>query len=105
MESKDLKSIWKSLNWRGTFDDPTDTQPSDNTFKEHFERLLSLDDTEDLVNCDNAPYIPVLDDNFVHNELESAVNSLNQNKSYCGICPGILKSLPLSWFLFLLTNF
>ena len=107
LESQDLKSIWKSLNWRGTFDNATESQPPDSAFKNHFEQLFSEDGnpTENLVNTDTAPHIPVLDDPFLYSELENAVKSLNQNKSFSGICPGILKSLPLSWFLFLLTVF
>ena len=75
LESQDLKSIWKSLNWRGTFDDPAESQPPDNAFKLHFEQLLSQEanTTGNMVNTDTAPYIPVLDDPFVYKELENAV--------------------------------
>ena len=107
LESKDPKTIWKSVNWRGTFDNATETQPSDNAFKNHFERLLSQNDhiNENYVNTEDAPYVPFLDNTFDYSELENAVKSLDPNKSFSGICPGILKSLPLSWILFLLTVF
>ena len=85
----------------------TESQPSDSAFKTHFEELFFEDGNqiENVVNTDTAPYIPILDDPFVYTDLENAAKSVNQDKSYSGICPGILKSLPLSWFLFLLTVF
>ena len=97
LEAKDPKSIWKSVNWKGTFDSTEETQPSENIFKDHFERLLNQADTtitNNDIDVETAPYIPVLDDPFVNNEVVIAINSLNQNKSYSGICPGILKVLP-----------
>ena len=47
--------------------------------------------------------MPVLDDPFIPSELETVTNSLNTGKSYSGICPGIMKILPISWFIFLIT--
>ena len=106
LDSRDPKLIWKSLNWKGTFDDVKGTQPPDNIFKDHFERLLVQSDgsnIENSVNVDNAPYVPILDDPFMPSELETVTNSLNTGKSYSGICPGIIKILPLSWIMFLLS--
>ena len=108
LNSKDPKLIWKSVNWKGTFDNTYESQPSDSSFKQHFEQLLTQGGTEiseDTIDLETAPYIPVLDDPFLPNELENAITSLNRNKSYSGICPGILKVLPISWFLYLLTLF
>ena len=108
LDSQDPKSIWKSLNWKGTFDNVEENQPPDNVFKYHFEKLLTHDDSavlENHIDVETAPYIPVLDDPFVYSEMENAISSLNKNKSYAGICPGILKLLPFSWFMFLLTLF
>ena len=61
-------------------------------FKDHFEHLFDQCDNTIPENQDieTAPYIPVLDDPFVSNELETAINSLNQNKGYSGIYPGLL---------------
>ena len=108
LETRDPKYIWKSLNWKGSFDNREETQPSENIFKDHFERLLNQDDTtltNSNIEIETAPYIPVLDDPFMVNEVDIAMNSLNQNKSYSGICPGILKVLPVSWFMFLMSIF
>ena len=33
LDTKDPKTIWKSLNWKGTFDDIEENQPSENLFK------------------------------------------------------------------------
>ena len=108
LETRDPKYIWKSLNWKGSFDNREETQPSENIFKDHFERLLNQDDTtvtNSDIELETAPYVPVLDDPFMCNEVDLAMNSLNQNKSYSGICPGILKALPASWFMFLMSIF
>ena len=108
LERNDPKIIWKSLNWKGTFDDVKETQPTDNAFKDHFERLLAqsdVSDNENGVDVDNAPYVPILDDSFAPSELDTATISLNSGKSYSGICPGIVKALPLSWFIFLMSIF
>ena len=104
LERNDPKVIWKSLNWKGSFDDIEKTQPSDSVFKDHFERLLVQNDNSDIVNDVNmntAPYVPVLDDPFSPSELETVTMALNSGKSYSGICPGIVKVLPVSWFIYI----
>ena len=108
MESQDSKTIWKSLNWKGTFENLEGTQPADSAFKNHFEKLLTQDNgpTSDEDNdIDNSPYVPVLDDPFTYNEFDKALNSVNSNKSYSGICPGILKALPNTWLMFFMLIF
>ena len=57
------------------------------------------------VNVNTAPYVPVLDDPFSPNELETVTMALNSGKSYSGICPGIVKVLPVSWFIYILSVF
>ena len=53
----------------------------------------------------DAPYIPVLDDPFSMQEMMEAVEGGNKNKSYSGICPGIVKILPELWLSFFLFIF
>ena len=79
LDSKDPKLIWKALNWKGTFDDISENQPSENLFKNHFEHLLNQEEgiLENPVNIDDAPYMPVLDDPFEINEYDSALKSIN----------------------------
>ena len=65
-------------------------------FKKHFVQLFDQRDNSisEIQDIETAPYIPVLDDPFVNSELETAINSLNQNKGYSGVCPGLLKVFP-----------
>ena len=107
LETGDPKLIWKSINWKGTFDNTIESEPSDNVFKDHFENLLNKDDIGIPENQDieTALYMPVLDDPFIYSELKDAINSLNQNKGYSGICPGLLKVFPFAWLSFLLSLF
>ena len=107
LKSQNPKLIWKSVNWKGGLDNIKDNQPEESTFKTHFEQLFSQDNdmNNEHIDLETAPYIPVLDDPFLPVEMDNAVKSLNSNKSYSGICPGILKVLPLSWFLYFLTIF
>ena len=108
LECQDLKTIWKSLNWKGTFDNPESSQPSDSEFKNHFERLLVQDNEPtgaDLCDIGNAPYVPILDDPFVYSEFDKVLNSVNSNKSYSGICPAIFKALPITWLMFFMSIF
>lgn len=55
-------------------------QPNEEAFKAHVENLLNPE------NC--------LD-----------IHGVNENKSYSGVCPGIIGILPFSWILFILTIF
>ena len=52
-----------------------------------------------------SPIIPVLDDPFDMQELCVAMSSMNKNKSYVGICPGLIGMLPATWLVYLLTVF
>ena len=59
LDSQDMKTIWRSLNWRGTFDHPDDSQPSDSAFKNHFEfrkRIFArFDHFANVFFCANPP--------------------------------------------------
>ena len=91
LESNDSKLIWKSINWKGNIENDISEQPSDEQFKEHFENLLNPQSGQYNEHYDvNSPYIPVLDDPFTSDELNQAVKSLNTNKSYVDLCPGII---------------
>lgn len=106
LDTNDTKLIWKSINWKGDIEENDYDKPNENQFKEHFENLLN----PETIRCDesdisNVPYIPLLDDPFTSEELMQATESVNINKSYCGLCPGIIRMLPVSWFVFFLTLF
>ena len=102
LDTNDPKLIWKSINWKGNFESDALTTPNDDQFKEHFEHLLGSQNIEYEDNLVDSPYVPVLDDPFTMEELSQAVKSLNVNKSFLGICPGIMRKLPISWFTFFL---
>lgn len=53
-------------------------------------------------NLSQVLRIPLLDSPFTVEELDKAVNEMNTNRSYVGICPGLIKVLPVNWFMFLL---
>ena len=67
--------------------------------------------TEEYENIDleTRRYIPVLDDDddpFTPCELnEAAIKGINIDKSFDGVCPGLLSKLPMTWFMFLLQMF
>ena len=105
LATKDPKIIWRSVGWKGKPIEDTSDQPSESEFKIHFENLLGNGNAN--LDCDfsNAPVIPVLDDPFHYNELNKAVKGVNKNKSYVGICPGIISILPIPWLLYFLTLF
>ena len=46
-----------------------------------------------------------VDDPFTVQELDKVLNDVNVNKSYVGICPGIIRALPVDWLLFFLHVF
>ena len=105
LATKDPKIIWRSVGWKGQPLSNEENQPSDSEFKIHFENLLNNANAN--LDCDvsDAPMIPVLDDPFHINELSNAIHEVNKNKSYIGVCPGIMSILPISWLLFFLSIF
>ena len=109
LNTNDSKVIWKAINWKGEVSRHDNVQPSDAEFKSHFEDLLNPEIQGEQVvadaDLDDAPYIPLLDDPFTPQELEVAMRKINKNKSYNGICPGLVASVPLTWLMFLLNIF
>ena len=84
-------------------------QPNEKQFKNHFVKLLNpsgnatkVDNTVDL---EGAPDIPVLDSPFALPELTTAIKSLNLNKSFSGVCPGLFVQLPAQWLMIFLSLF
>ena len=107
LDSNDNKLVWGAINWKGGVSSTDCSRPSDNGFKIHFEGLLNpnnvIPDDSKEISTEGTPYIPVLDDPITLNELERAVNKLNSNKRYKGVCPGLLRPLPSAWFVSLLS--
>lgn len=69
----------------------------------HFENLLNPEDliSPTMIDANNSPYVPLLDDPIVDEEVLAAATTCNENKSYVGITPGIFKCLTAVWVTFL----
>ena len=84
--------------------------PSDIEFKEfhetHINQYFNSRSVDPPVNI-VCPYIPILDNPFVPDEVVSCINSMKANKS-CGIDglpPGIFKLLTPQWILIITSLF
>ena len=105
--NNDDKQLWKSINWKGTFDKSmsTNEQPSSVEFCTFFESLLNSPNATDPreYTPENFIYIPILDDPIEPTEVLRCVRKLKPNKAagVDGIPPGVLKILPDNWILLL----
>ncbi|MPC66902.1 hypothetical protein E2C01_061057 [Portunus trituberculatus] len=96
LDSGDNKLIWRAIHWKGGVGGANALQSTEEQFNVHFEELLRQPNVENLVqNIENGPYMPVLDDPFTPNELDVVIRDMSVNKSYSGLCPGIIRSLPV----------
>ena len=102
IENNDLRTIWRAIGWNGSIDEKVHAAPTDGEFKKHFEDLLNPDqsDHSEIIDINDAPYIPILDDEITDTELRKAANP-NENKSFVGVTPGIFGILPALWITFL----
>ena len=106
MARNDPSLIWKAINWKGEISDKEPMMPSDDQLSVYFKNLLNFNtDGQSEPNLNSAPYVPVLDDPFTPLELDTVLKDINARKSYTGICPGLLGSLPITWIMYLLTLF
>ncbi len=109
LETNDAKFIWKAINWSGNIDTHEHRQPEDDQLKTHFESLLNNECHTNSIRTvcidDSTPTIPVLDEPFTVQELVKVLKDVNVRKSYVGICPGIMRALPVNWIMFFLHMF
>ena len=107
LQSNEPKTIWQAINWKGGINESEESQPSDSQFKTHFEALLNPHDENgvEAVDVSESPYVPFLDKPFTGDELKFVMKSFEKNKSYSGICPGLVSVLPEAWIAFFLTLF
>ena len=110
LKSGDSKSVWYAIDWSGRVHGNKDrpdsdlARPNDDTFKDHFERLLNPPDQPPPQRADTGSlYIPLTDDPITPLEVDDAIRTIKPNKSGgpSGISPGILHLLPMTWILFL----
>ena len=107
LQSNNPKTIWQAINWKGGINESEESQLSDSQFKTHFEALLNPHDKngEEGVDVSESPYVPLLDNPFTGDELKFVMKSFEKNKSYSGICPGLVSVLPETCIAFFLTLF
>ena len=103
MEENDPKKIWKSIGWNGCIDNSSSVAPSDEEFRVHFEDLLNPANIENSCEVDvsDSPFISILDDPITPVEVAEAAGKINESKSFIGVTPAILSSLPAVWILFI----
>ena len=79
---RDPKLLWKSINWKGTFDTPNanSEKPSDYQFCEHYRRSLSNANTEAQYEPLQEKFIPVLDKDISPDENDFQLRKLKPIK-------------------------
>ena len=107
LKDPDDARVWKALDWKGQFcdnNDKSNATPSDVEFKDFYESYLNQyinNNSEDPLDNVICPYIPILDDPIVPDEVITQINRMKSNKS-CGpdgIPPGLFKLLTPQWIL------
>ena len=103
LEENDPKKIWKSIGWNGTVETSCSMLPSDEEFRIHFESLLNPEKGENSCEIEvrELPSIPILDDPITPVEVVEAADKCKESKSFIGVTPAILSSLPAVWILFI----
>ena len=104
LDSNDPKKIWKSIDWNGNLqNNDNEKAPSDLEFKEHFEKLLDQkEQSEDqTVEFGDAPSLEALDRSISTEEVQNAIKTCKENKSYIGITPAVFDCMPANWLLFI----
>ena len=100
IESADDRTIWRAIGWNGCLERESAVdgrRPSDAEFKTHFEALFHTENQHVLnIDTQDAPFIPLLDDPFTPREIDDAIKS-TKNKSFIGVCAGLLRWLPANW--------
>ena len=100
IESADDRTIWRAIGWNGCLERESavdDRRPSDAEFKMHFEALFRTENHYVLnIDTQEAPFIPLLDEPFTPREIGDAIKC-TKNKSFIGVCAGLLRWLPANW--------
>ena len=112
LESNDDKALWLAINWNGQYMamDKAEMKPSTEAFKEHFEAILNPESLQELnfEHVHSDVNVPVLDDPFNPMEVDQVIQhqiKANKGSGPDGVCPGLLKLLPVQWVIFLCTLF
>jgi hypothetical protein len=82
-------------------DDNHGEEPADDEFIPHFEALLFAErQPQCLIDTQDCPYIPLLDDPFSPVDVDRAMKSI-KNKAFIGVCGGLFRHLPRMWIMYI----
>ena len=84
LEQNEMRKIWMSINWKGTFDNTLSETPSDlekakyfrDLFKKNANDQRNDDDDDDEDDVRNSVYIPILDDPVTKTELSDSLKQM-----------------------------
>jgi hypothetical protein len=103
VQSRDPKSLWRAINWKGEYDNPEGetTKPSEEAFCKHFQRLLNPSNEKRYYEIQQPKYIPLLDDPIMPNEVLEAIEEMKMGKAagLDGVTPDLLKFLHDEWIV------
>ena len=104
LKCNDPKKIWNSIDWNGNIkNDDNEKLPTDIEFKEHFEKLLDQKEqsVEESFELDDVPFVEELDGPITTEEVQTAIKTCKESKSYIGVTPAIFECLPVVWMVFM----
>ena len=104
MNSSDTKSLWKKINWKGTFTKSDESKKPDlQDLARHFsEKGQAGRDSTVLCEVSGSSYVPALDDEISIDEIVSAGKRLKEDKaSGDGWAKRMVTNLPMSLLLVL----
>ena len=100
LTSRDAKAVWHAIDWSGKLKEDHEEKPNESDFKIHFENLLNPTAQDLPREFNDSPYIPVLDDPITPIEVESVIKN-SKLTSYKGLCPGLLKWMPMTFIVYI----
>ncbi len=110
LQDKDDGRVWKAIDWKGNFDvsaHVNENSPSDEIFKEHFEKVLNPQQINSDNDISTDVQIPILDDPITPAEICDQIKKMKVDKA-CGpdgVSPGIFSLLPAHLILTIATLF
>ena len=105
--SKDPRSLWKNIEWKGPRSQLQMSTPSAREFGEHFMQKATLENEEVFVFDGQGEYVPELDDDISLEEVEKAANKLKEKSTSDGWTPKMITSISNVFYplLVLILNF
>lgn len=91
--SKDPRTLWKHIEWKGPKANFQMCTPSAKEFGEHFMQKSTIDNEEVLVLDSQGPYVPDLDDDVTLEEVEAAAKKLKEKSTSDGWTPKMITSI------------